>query len=281
MKHDISHLPCILFVPGHKPQLFDKAIATSAPAVVIDLEDAVSPEHKNEARISVKKWFNKFKPEHKIVGVRINHPSTRFGLQDMAIFFDDGSTPDFIVLPKVEHAVEVQLIHKLSGSIPLICIIESALGLIRAHDIATSAASVCALGFGGADLAADLRVAFEWEPLAHARSTVAQAAAAAGIGAIDVPWLVLDDLQGLEIEARRSKSFGFTGKFSIHPRLVDQTVAAFLPSKDEWEYAKAMLEAFNVSESGVKIFKGKMIDEALLRSSRRIMALTKMWRGDK
>jgi citrate lyase beta subunit len=280
MIQNLSHLPCILFVPGHKPHIFDKAMASSAPAIVIDLEDAVSPEQKNEARSQVKKWLSENSGRGKPVGVRFNHPATRYGLQDMALFFNEESNPDFIILPKVEHAVEVQLIDRLSGGIPLICIIESALGLMRAYEIATATPRVCALGFGGADLAADLRVAFEWDSLAFARSSFIQAAAAAGVGAMDVPWLALDDLEGLEQEVRRAKSFGFTGKFSIHPRLVERTIAAFLPTKNESEHAKALLEAFESSGSNVSVYQGKMVDEALLRSARRIVALEKFWRRD-
>ena len=273
MTYTIADLPCILFAPGHKPDLFAKAIASGAPAIVIDLEDAVAPERKDEARALVRVWFTRRCSEPTRIGVRFNHPSTRFGLRDMTAFFDDGPLPDFIVLPKVESALEPHLVHKLSGGVPLICTIESAIGVSRAFEIAAAAPSIAALGFGGADLASDLRASMEWEPLAAARSTVVQAAAAAGVGALDVPWLELDDDSGLEAECRRARAFGFTGKFAIHPRFVERTMDCFMPSETETEHARGALAAAVAAGGAAVAYRGKMIDEAILRSARRIVAL--------
>ena len=273
MTYAIRDMPCILFAPGHKPDLFAKAIASGAPGIVIDLEDAVAPERKDETRALVRDWFTRRSSVPARVGVRFNHPATRFGLRDMAAFFDDGPMPDFIMLPKVESAIEAQLAHRLSGGVPLICTIESALGLSRAFEIAAAAPSIAALGFGGADLASDLRAAMEWEPLAAARSTVVQAAAAAGVGALDVPWLQLDDDSGLEVESRRARAFGFTGKFAIHPRFVERTIDCFMPSEAETEHARGALAVAEAAGGAAVAYRGKMIDEAILRSARRIVAL--------
>ncbi len=278
--NSIADLPAILFVPGHKPELFDKAIAGKPPAIVIDLEDAVSIDRKADARSVVHHWFASRVPNETFAGLRINSPTNRVGLMDMARFFDGSIRVDFLVLPKVESAYEVQLIHRLSEGTPLICTIESALGLRHAFDIAHAAPSVAALGFGGADLAADLRASMEWEPMLPARATLVQAAAAAGVGALDVPYLDLRDDSGLAADCGRAKAMGFTGKFSIHPRHVGGIVDAFLPTEQEAVKARSILAAAESSRGNAVAHEGRMIDEAILRSARRTVALAAAREGN-
>ncbi len=275
----VSDLPAVLFVPGNKPDLFDKALAGGPPAIVIDLEDAVAPDAKNQARTHVHAWFAAKKPRSAFAGVRLNSAMNRFGIADLHRFCDGSARPDFYVLPKVESATEVLQVHRLSQGVPLICIIESALGLRHAFDIAQAAPSVAALGFGAADLSADLRATMDWEPMLVARSLVVQAAAAAGVGALDVPYLNLRDESGLEAECRRAKALGFTGKFSIHPRHVAGILDAFLPSEQEAARAAAILKAADDAQGHVVAFEGRMIDEAILRSARRIVTLAKAREG--
>lgn len=275
----VSDLPVILFVPGNKPELFDKALAGGAPAIVIDLEDAVAPTAKEQARAQVHAWFAANRPRSAFAGVRLNSAMNHFGIADIHRFCDGSVRPDFYVLPKVESATEVLQIHLLSQGVPLICTIESALGLRGAFEIARAAPSVAALGFGGADLSADLRATMDWEPMLAARSAVVQAAAAAGVGVLDVPYLNLSDDSVLQEECRRAKALGFTGKFSIHPRHVAGIVAAFLPTEQEVSRALAVLRAAEDSRGNVAAFEGRMIDEAILRGARRTAALAKAREG--
>jgi (S)-citramalyl-CoA lyase len=271
----VSDLPAVLFVPGNKPELFDKALAGGAPAIVIDLEDAVAPDAKEQARAAVHAWFVANRSRNAFAGVRLNSAMNRFGIADLHRFCDGSVRPDFFVLPKVESATEVLQVHRLSGGVPLICIIESAIGLRNVFDIAQAAPSIAALGFGAADLSADLRATMDWEPMLAARSSVVQAAAAAGVGVLDVPYLNLRDESGLEAECRRVKALGFTGKFAIHPRHVAGVLNAFLPTEQEAARAAAILKAADAAHGNVVAFEGRMIDEAILRSARRTVALAK------
>lgn len=270
----VADLSAILFAPGNRPERFDKAARSGAPGIVIDLEDAVPPDAKDAARPQVLQWFAMRGDSDAVkAGIRVNSVYTRHGLNDLVRLLDSGVSPDFLVLPKVESAFEALLTNRLSGGVPLICTIESALGLANAGEIARGAPSVAALAFGGADLAADLRAEFSWDGLLCARGVVVQAAAAASVGAIDVPYLDINDEAGCVTEARRGKAMGFTGKFAIHPRHVAPIVATFTPAPQEIERAAALLEASARAGGGAVEFNGRMVDEAVLRSARRTMAL--------
>lgn len=272
----IADLPLILFVPGNRPERFDKAMQSGAPAIVIDLEDAVANDGKDAARAHVHAWFTQrgTSTGAALAGIRLNSPYSQHGVKDLARLLDRSIRPDFLVLPKVESEFEALLAHRLSGGVPLVCIIESALGLSRAVSIAHGAPSVAALGFGGADLAADLRAEFSWDALLPARGVVVQAAASAGIGAIDVPYLDLRDEAGIAAECARARALGFTGKFAIHPRHVAPVLAAFIPNAEAARRAIAILEAAARSGGDAVEFEGRMIDEAVLRSARRTVALS-------
>jgi citrate lyase beta subunit len=269
----VRDLRAILFVPGNRPDRFGKALASGAPAIVLDLEDAVAPAEKAKARGSVLEWFAQQPRDGAVAaGVRVNHCATRHGIHDLAALVEHARRPDFILLPKVESPFEVTLAARLMPEVPLLCTIESAIGLHAAFDIARASPSVAGLGFGGADLAADLRAEMSWDALYHARGTVVQAAASVAAAVLDVPYLNLASDDGLREECLRAKAMGFTGKFAIHPRHVAGIVSAFAPSPAEIERARKILRAAEEAAGNAGRAGDSMIDEALLRSARRIVA---------
>lgn len=275
----IAELPAILFVPGNRPERFDKALRSGAPAIVIDLEDAVPVDAKASARDAARKWLDTIDDRAPAIsGVRINSPFTRDGHADIGMLLDAGRKPGFILMPKVESAIEPQLLQRLLGDIALICTIESARGLANAGSIAGGVPSVAALAFGGVDLAADLRAELSWDALLHARGCVVQAAAAASVGVLDVPHLDIAADAALETECRRAKAMGFTGKLAIHPRQIDGIMSAFLPSATEIAEARDLLRAAQQAHGAAAQYKGRMIDEAVLRSARRVMHLATLRR---
>jgi citrate lyase beta subunit len=266
----VGDLKAILFVPGNRSDRFDKALASGAPGIIIDLEDAVAPAEKTSARAGVLSWFGGRPPGAAVAaGVRINHCATRPGILDLAGLVESDRRPDFIVLPKVESAFEVTLVARLLPDVPLFCTIESATGLHAAFDIARASPNVAGLGFGGVDLAADLRCETSWDALYHARGTVIQAAASASVAALDVPYINLATDAGLHDDCLRAKAMGFTGKFAIHPKHVAGILSAFAPTAAEIERAQKILRA---AESAAGRAGDGMIDEAVLRSARRILA---------
>jgi citrate lyase beta subunit len=202
--------------------------------------------------------------------VRINGIATRAGLLDLADV-TAGPAPAFVLLPKVESAAEATLYARHLAGVPLIATIESAVGLLRAAEIA-AVRGVVALGFGGADLSADLGADLAWEPMLAHRATVVRAAAVAGIAVFDVPHLDIADDQGLVDTTRRARAMGFTGRFAIHPRQVPGIVAAFTPTPAEVARAHAVLGAFAAADGGVCELDGRMIDRPVVEAARRLLA---------
>ena len=282
---DLALARALLFTPGNRPERFAKAAATRADGLIIDLEDAVGPGDKASARLGAIDWLRKhsgFERPDFLVCVRMNSAYTSAGLADLLALADlarDGFAPDALLVPKVESAVEIELVARhlraagaKGAAIALAALIESALGLEHASTIARATPMLRSLGFGGADLAADLNCGFAWEPLLGPRSRVVQAAAGAGLAVLDVPYLDINDDAGLAAESVRVKSLGFTGKLAIHPRQVDPIIDAFTPTAAEMENAQGVMAAYAAAAGGVCVYRGKMVDEPVMRAARRALA---------
>ncbi|HEY4373380.1 MAG TPA: CoA ester lyase [Burkholderiales bacterium] len=275
---DMNRIKALLFTPGTRPDRFGKAQTTPADGMIIDLEDAVGPDQKDAARAGVAGWLRQRGPSTRpdfLVCLRINSVFTRAGLRDLQMLtevLESGQAPDAVLLPKVESAIEVELVVRhLKGLMPLMGLIESAAGLEQAMAIA-GVPAVRGLAFGGVDLAADLRCAFAWEPLLAARARVVQAAARHGKGVLDVPFLDIGDAAGLSVECLRAKAMGFNGKLAIHPGQVEGIAAAFTPTPAEVEFAQGVLAAYEAAAGGACTYKGKMVDEPVVAAARQVLA---------
>lgn len=277
-------LGTFLFVPGNQPERFAKAMASGADGIILDLEDAVSVREKDVARGHVFEWLRSEAGMPRPAraprrGLRLNaRQGPYFEEDDAALCRALGSAyaPDFIVLPKVESASEIQACleqwkRHADPLPPLLALIETAEGLHHAESIAR-APGVAGLGFGAADLAADLGCEMTWEALLYARGRVAHAAALGRIELLDVPHLELDDEAGLRAQALRAKAMGFTGKLAIHPRQVRPIQECFTPTEQQVLKAKAIVEAADRSDGQVCVVDGRMIDEPVVRSARHILA---------
>lgn len=272
---DVGSLRSLLFTPGTRPERFAKAAASGADAVILDLEDAVPPLAKAEARDHVLGWLDDVPGDGVPCLVRVNGLRTPEGLRDLLAFLDAGVAPPAIVLPKVESLAELEVVAALltgplaaTGFVPLI---ESARALSAAEAIA-SHPRTRALALGGADLAADLGCTMAWEPLLWARARVVQAAATAGVGAVDVPYLDLARDDGLADEAAAVRDLGFTGKLAIHPRHVAAINAALTPTADEHAQARRVVDAADAAGDGVCVVDGRMVDPPIVRAARRTLA---------
>jgi (S)-citramalyl-CoA lyase len=260
----------LLFTPGNRPERFAKAAASGTDGVILDLEDAVSLPDKALARKTLIEFFSKPQP----YGMRVNNIHTPDGVTDFDALVTSRSKPAFLVLPKVESAFEVRLYAKLLG-LPLLCTVESARGLDAATEIANADPLVQAIAFGGADLAVDLRAELAWEPMLWGRGRIAQAAATAGIAAIDVPHVVLDDEAGLRADAVRAKAMGFSAKLAIHPKQVAPLLEIFTPSAAELERAAAIVAAYDKAGGNVVEYQGKMVEGPIVKSAQRLLALAR------
>ncbi|MEO0909842.1 MAG: aldolase/citrate lyase family protein, partial [Pseudomonadota bacterium] len=130
-----------------------------------------------------------------------------------------------------------------------------------------------AMFFGGVDMAAELRCENAWEPLLYARSRVVHAAASAGLDVIDVPFLDLEDPEGMVVAAKQAKALGFSGKGSIHPKQIAALNEVFTPSDDEIARAKRITNTFEEADTGLVVIDGKLIEKPVLRDMYRILAI--------
>jgi citrate lyase subunit beta/citryl-CoA lyase len=283
-----------LYIPGNAPKLMINAGIHAADAVILDLEDSVAPDKKNEARLLVRNALRSVNFYGAERMVRINQIPE--GLNDLK--FVVPHEVNVILLPKCESAEQVILveeeIHRLvknsEHQIHLMPIIESALGVVNAYDIATASAYVAALAIGLEDYTADLGVARSeagWESF-YARSAVVNAAAASGIQAIDSVYSDVANTDGLRNNVAASKAMGFVGMGCIHPRQVEFINAGFNPDGAEIEKAKAIVQAFEEARNkGLAIIAigSKMIDLPVVKRAQHTLdaaiiggLLKKNWR---
>ena len=270
-----------IFSPGTDPSMFTKALASGADIVCVELEDGVAPHDKDAARANMLKIFAD--EESTTTGdgveriVRVNELGSAFGQADMDAIYEAAYPPPALMLPKVNNPEEVRgvsdKLDKLGLPVRLQIIIETNHGLEAAYEIAHASNRIDSLLFGGVDLAADLRCEYAWEPLLYARARVVHAAAAAGIDAIDVPWLDLRDFDGLRQEAQASARLGFTGKGAIHPNQIEIINEIFSPSPEEACHARKIIAAFAEANTGLVVVDGKLIERPVLRTMERIVAI--------
>ncbi len=266
-----------IFAPGLRPDMFPKALKSGADMVCIDLEDAIAPGDKESARQRTMALFAEPQADDGVERlVRINCPRTRDGLGDLEAILGARRPPPALMLPKIKSPDEVRALDDMLSEhaleLRLHVIIETNEALEAAFEIARSSPRIDSLLFGGVDMAADLRCAAAWEPLLYARSRVVHAAAGARIDAIDVPYLDLEDLEGMRREAAAARELGFSGKGSIHPKQIAILNEVFSPSAEEIAYARKVVAAFAEAETGLVVVDGKLIEKPLLRTVRRILA---------
>jgi len=263
--------PAMLFCPADRPDRYAKALK-AADTVLIDLEDAVSLEHKDRARSLVRaalEWL----PVNRVV-VRINSPRTDLGRADLDML--TRSPARFVMVPKVESAEEIQMAAPLS----VVALCETAAGVQQAPVLARSEGCV-AMMWGGEDLTADIggrrSRADDCTYLPHvqyARTRILLAAAAAHVAAWDGVYLNIPDLAGLDTESRVAVDMGFDAKAIIHPTHADIVRRAYYPSEDRLQWAEQLLHAVGAADSGVITFEGRMVDGPLIRMAQTILEAT-------
>jgi (S)-citramalyl-CoA lyase len=265
-----------LFVPGTRPDRFPKALAAGPDMVTVDLEDAVIPLQKDQARALTMLLFDGVADGIERV-VRINGMRTPFGLKDLLAIVEHPTPPDGIMLPKVESADEVgivaALLERAARPINLHVIIESNPGLEQVQAIAGAAPAIRSLLFGAVDMAAELGSGMDFTSMLYARSRVVHAAASHGLDVIDVPYLDLEDEAGLLEECRLVQALGFTGKAAIHPKQLPVINGVFTPGPERIAYAKKVIAAFEAAPDGLVVVDGKLIEIPVVRIARRTLAL--------
>jgi citrate lyase subunit beta/citryl-CoA lyase len=267
----------VLFVPGARPDRFAKALSAGADVVIFDLEDAVAPERKLEARRSVTDFLSNRPTARSRLFVRVNASGSQWidGDVEAAAGLD---AIVGVVLPKVESPLQIEEVARRIPSETVVPLLETARGILHAAAIASADAKVPALLFGAEDLTADLGIprTVDGEELLFARSQLAMAAASTGAEAIDAVFTDLDDLDRLRVDATRARALGFRGKMAIHPAQVPVINEVFAPSAEEIARAKKIVEAFEAAHAdGVMRLDHQMIEAPVVLRARRVLSLAK------
>ncbi|MCW2602694.1 MAG: hypothetical protein JWN61_829 [Pseudonocardiales bacterium] len=265
MAHDLDTAQSWLFVPGDRPERFDKAAATGAHIVILDLEDAVAADAKAAARAHIVDWLNA--GNHAVV--RVNAAATEWFADDLAALAG-ASGLLAVMLPKAESAPAVSDTGLRAG-VPVVALVESAVGMLRAAEIASAAVR---LAFGSLDFALDIAADHDDDrALLLARSTLVLASRAAGRAApIDGVTMSLDDPSVTIRDAARARQLGFGGKLCIHPRQVAAVHDAFQPSPEQVAWAHEIIATYGDGAAGaVRSTGGELIDAPVLRRAQSIL----------
>lgn len=263
----------LLFVPGHRADRFDKALAAGASAVIIDLEDAVAPSDKDAARAALAAWL---RPGHAVI-VRINSADTPWFAADLALCGAPGVAG--VMLPKAESPDTLAAV-RAAGARGLLPLVESAAGMANLDAIAR-APGVWRLAFGSIDLQVDLGLKDATEDeLLPFRLQLVLASRLAGIGApVDGVSTAIDDADRLQQDVARARRLGFAGKLCIHPKQVAPVNAGMAPSAAERAWAQRVLAAAAASGGAAVAVDGKMVDKPVLLRAEAILREPEPGRG--
>ncbi len=269
----------LIFAPGDRPEMYPKALCAGADMVTIDLEDAVAPAQKAEARKHALSSFAGSDNTGVERVVRINCLRTPDGLTDLLAIIQSPSPPAALMLPKVKSPDEIRVHDELLGGacagIRFHVIVETNEGLEACLEIACASERIDSLLFGGIDMAAELRVKPGWNALLYARSRLVHAAASTGVDLIDVPFMDLSDMAGLEREASACAELGMTGKAAIHPKQIPVLNRIFSPSEQEIERARHIIDQFENGGGGLVVVDNKLIEKPVLRAMYRTLAIAR------
>ncbi|NYB73667.1 CoA ester lyase [Sedimentibacter hydroxybenzoicus DSM 7310] len=282
----------MLFMPGNSAGMLLNADALGADSIILDLEDAVSPAEKDSARILVRNALKHLNYSNCEIIVRINSIDSEFWKSDLQEIIP--LRPHMIMPPKINSAGDVQIIaeymkeieekHNIDKPTYIIPLIETALGVENAFEIAKSSDRVKAIFLGAEDLTADLRCkrTKNGDEIFYSRGRMVTAARAAGIDVYDTPFTDVEDEEGLREDALFAKSLGFTGKACISPRHVMTINEVFSPTIEEVEYAREVMDIIRVAEEqgkGAISLHGKMIDAPIVARARQTLEMAEALGG--
>jgi citrate lyase subunit beta / citryl-CoA lyase len=270
----------VLYMPGANPRALDKARSLAADALIFDLEDAVAPSAKSTARDNVRDAVTASGYGRRECLVRINGLDTPWGKADVAAMA--GANIDGIVIPKVESTAQIKAVADLldvaGAALPLWCMIETPLGVLRAEAIAGASTRVAGLIMGTSDLSKELGIAQSSArlPLMTSLGLCLLAAKAHGKIILDGVHLDLDDEAGFAEQCMQGRELGFDGKTLIHPKTIERANAVFGPTADEVTWARRIIAAHAEGESagqGVVVVDGRLIENLHVAAARRTLEL--------
>ncbi|KIL99749.1 L-malyl-CoA/beta-methylmalyl-CoA lyase [Paramagnetospirillum magnetotacticum MS-1] len=273
----------VLYMPGSNPRALEKARTLAADGLILDLEDAVAPDAKEEARRQVVDAVQAGGYGARELLVRVNSLATPWGQADVAAAAACGA--DAILIPKVESADTVRQVEAIMAAngapaqMAIWCMMETPRGMLRAEEIAGSSPRMGGFVMGTSDLAKDLHCAHTRDrlPMITSLGLCLLAARAYGLAALDGVYLDLNDDAGFEYSCTQGLELGFDGKTLIHPKTIDAANRVFAPAEKDIEWSKKIIAAHAEAAAagkGVVVVDGKLIENLHVENARRIVALS-------
>src|SRR5438552_5264877 len=272
----------VLFMPGSNARAMEKAKGLAADAIVFDLEDAVAPDAKEQARAQAVGVVRAGGYGRRELIVRVNGMATPWGRADLAAVATSGV--DAVLLPKVESpdavrdALDVLVSHGAPATLAVWCMLETPRGILDAAAIATASPAVAALVMGTSDLTTDLRARHTRDrlPLVTSLELCVLAARAAGVAALDGVHLDLDDDAGFAAACRQAADLGFDGKPLIHPKTIARANEIFAPAPADVDWSRRVIAAHADAVAqgrGIVVLDGRLIENLHVDEAQRIVAL--------
>ena len=280
-------LRSLIFVPGNRPNMLERAKSFDADVIMVDLEDSVPPAEKANARELAQEWVPRLHQRGHRVMVRVNALGSGLTGDELAAVIGPGL--DGISIGKPESVWDVQEVERIvtalesaaglePGRVKRIPWIENARAVMAAQEMATASRRIIAIAFGAEDYTNDMGVqrTDTGEEVDFPRALVPVAARAANVASLDSPFVRFKDPPGLRHDAQRSRQQGYTGKFAIHPDQIDIINETFGRTAEETDYARQVVEAWNRAEAegrGSVGLDGPMIDVPVLKRAQNLLAL--------
>lgn len=287
MTMDTIPLRSLLFVPGNKENMLAKAEGVAADVLVPDMEDSVPDAEKANARETIRRWLPRCRSLASAVMPRVNALDTGLTEDDLAAVVGPGIWG--ISVGKIGSPGDISEISGLIaalerragidvGTVRMIPWIETAAAIVHCHEICVASARIAGVGFGAEDFTNDMGVERldDENQVVYARSALCIAARAANVPALDTPYFLFRDQEGLRASSMAAKHLGFKGRFAIHPAQIDNINACFSPSHAEVEHARRVVAAFEEAESrgrGSTSLDGRVIDVPVVKRARAVLAL--------
>ena len=283
-------LRSLIFVPGNRATMLERAREFNADIIMYDLEDSVPPAEKVNARDMARQWVPDLRKAGRRVMVRCNGLDTGLTRDELAAVIG----PDIygVSVGKTESPWDIQEINRIigpyeaaagleTGAIKLIPWIESAKAVMNAPQMAGASSRIIAIAFGAEDYTVDmgLQRTDSGEEVYVPRATTAIAARAAGVASLDSPYVAFRNPEGLKEDCSTARQLGYNGKFAIHPAQIDSINETFSPNPEDVAYARRVMEAWNQAEAagrGSLDLDGKMVDVPVVKRAQNLLALVEV-----
>ena len=280
-------LRSLVFVPGNRANMLERAMGFGADVVMVDLEDSVPLREKVSARELAVEWVPRLRAAGRRVMVRVNSLDTGLTAEELATIV----SPDLagISIGKGNTQWDLQQVDRLlgplesgagmeAGSLRVVPWIETAMAIVHVYEMARASQRIAGIAFGGEDYTNDMGVIRSdfGEECYYARSAVAVAAKAAGVAALDGPFVGFRDPEGLRTDAGNARQMGYTGKFAIHPAQIDIINETFSPHPEDIAYARQVVAAWNEAEAagrGSLSIDGRMVDVPVVKRAQNLLTL--------